>query len=87
MDRDEILQKVTDALCGELDREGEAKLRAAMAADPALVAEAAKLELVWQRLERILDEEQPAEAVLTRVYAAIVSQHPTELSDFYEASA
>ncbi len=81
MDRDELLQQVTDALCGELDREGEAKLRAALDADPALAVEAAHLVRVWHRIGKILDEDQPGEAVLTRVYAAIIRQRPAELSD------
>jgi hypothetical protein len=82
MDRDEILHRVTDALCGELDGKGEAQMQATLAADPALAAEARRLEKVWQRLGKVLDEEEQQEqAVLTRVFDRIVEQHHAELSD------
>ena len=81
MDRDEILHLVTDALCGELDGEGEAQMQAALAADLALAAEARRLERIWQRLGKVLDEEQQEQAVLTRVFHRIVERHHAELSD------
>jgi hypothetical protein len=81
MDRDEILHRVTDALCGELDGEEEAQMQAALAVDPVLAAEARRLEMVWQRLGKVLDEEQQDRAVLTRVFDRIVEQHHSELSD------
>lgn len=81
MDRDEILHRVTDALCGELDEEGEAQLQAALAAAPALAAEARRLERVWQRLGKLLDEERQEQAVLARVFDRIAEKHNAELSD------
>lgn len=81
MDRDEILKQVTDALCGELDQEGEAELQAVLAADPALAAEARQLERAWQQLGKILGGEKPEQAVLTRVFDRIIRQNPAELSD------
>jgi hypothetical protein len=81
MERDEILQRVTDALCGELDQEGEADLQAALAADTALAAEARKLSQVWQKLGAIQDEGKPAPAVLVRLLSGIVRRNAAELSD------
>jgi hypothetical protein len=81
MDRDEILQRVTDALCGELNRVEEAALQAALAADPALAAEARQLSQVWQRLGKIQDEGKPEPDVLIRVLSGILRQNDAELSD------
>lgn len=81
MNRNEILQRVTDSLCGELDREAGAELEAALAADPALAAEAGRLERIWQRLGMIPDEDRVDKAVLARVFARIVNQDIAELSD------
>ena len=81
MESDEILHRVTDALCGELDREGEAQMKDALAADPALAAEARRLKRVWQRLGNVLDKEQHEQADFTRVFDRIVEHHHAELSD------
>jgi hypothetical protein len=81
MDRDEILQRVTDALCGELDREEMAELQAALATDPVLAAEAGKLEHTWLQLGEIIDEERQDQAALDRVFHRIVNRDQTELSD------
>lgn len=81
MDKDKILQQVTDALCGELNGEGEAQMEAVLAVDPALAAEAGRMEKVWQQLDEILDEGEWEETVLARVFGRIVEQHFAELSD------
>jgi anti-sigma factor RsiW len=81
MERDEILRRVTDALCGELDPAGMSELQAALAADPALAAEAGRLEGVWRRLALIPEGEKPERAVLSRVFESIVNREPLELSD------
>lgn len=81
MNQDEILQRVTDALSGELSREEEAELQAALAADPSLAAEARKLSQVWQRLGKIAEEGRPEAAVLVRVLTGIIGHDPAELSD------
>jgi hypothetical protein len=81
MNRDEILQRVTDSLCGELDREAGAELEAALGADPALAAEAARLERTWQRLGMVLDEKRVEKAILVSVFARIINQDIAELTD------
>lgn len=81
MDRDEILQRVTDLLCGELSREALAELDAVLAADPDIAAEARSLKLAWQELGKMAEEPPPDRALLARVYSRIVSRDITELSD------
>lgn len=81
MDRDEILQRVTDLLCGELDREALAKLGTALAADPDIAAEARSLRLAWQELGKLAEEPPPDQALLARVFNRIVGRDITELSD------
>lgn len=81
MERDEVLRRVTDALCGELNAEEEAQVRAALAADPALATEARRLESIWHELGRVRGDEQQVKAVLARIFDRILEQHQAELSD------
>lgn len=81
MDRDEILQRVTDLLCGELGPEASAELDAALAANPDIAAEAQSLKLAWQQLGKLAEGPPPNQALLARVFNYIASRDITELSD------
>ena len=74
MSREEVLQWVTDALCGELDRETRGKLRAELARNAVLAGEAARLEHVWHLLGLVRDESREDRESLDRVLDRITEQ-------------
>ena len=81
MNRQELLEFMTDYLCEELSAQKEEELHNSLKSDPELTARAREIEKIWKDLEKAGPDRKELPEVLDRVFKHITDSEPDELSD------